>query len=217
MSTNYDSDTDELINSFAGSEKIKKNFSQAYQDLFVLTVLGGKTNGKYLEIGSCHPFELSNTALLESIGWKGISIDISSEFVSSFNLERSEKSYQADATKFDWKDAIKKKRWKTKRIDYLSCDCEPSMTTYDALKNIPHDEYRFSVITFETEVYKEGPRSREMQREFLENLGYQLVCSNVCNMGSPFEDWWVDPLVVPEETWKPLQCEMVEARRIFVK
>ena len=34
------------------------------QDMFVLTVLNGKTNGTYLEIGSGDPFIGSNTALL---------------------------------------------------------------------------------------------------------------------------------------------------------
>ncbi len=51
MNTKYDEKTDELIHPV----KIKENHSQAYQDLFVLTMLGGKKNGRYLEIGGNHP------------------------------------------------------------------------------------------------------------------------------------------------------------------
>lgn len=208
---------DELIHKFPNHEQVTGNFSQAYQDLFVLTMLQGKLNGRYFEIGANDPRLLNNTALLESLGWKGISIEILPELVTKFNNERMEKCYEADATTFDWKEAVRKKHWKSKRIDYLSCDCEPAMTTYDALVNVPHDEYRFSVITYETDVYKDGPQPREMQRAFLTELGYQLVCSNVCNDGAPFEDWWVDPQVVSEDVWRPLQSEMTEARRLFVK
>ena len=49
---------------FKGSENIDKNYSQTYQDMFVLTMLNGKTNGKYLEIGAADPFYGSNSALL---------------------------------------------------------------------------------------------------------------------------------------------------------
>lgn len=216
MNTNYNSNSDELKTLFSGSDSIEKNFSQAYQDLFALTMLGGKINGKYLEIGANDPFFFNNTALLESLGWKGISLEINSDLVEKFNNERTQKCHEHDATTFNWKEILTKKRWKT-RIDYVSCDCEPASTTYKALVNLPHKDYRFSVITYETDVYKDGPEPREMQRNFLENLGYQLVCSNVCNSGAPFEDWWIDPKVIPESIWKPFQCDMTEARSIFIK
>ena len=48
MNTRYNEKTDDLIHPV----KIKQNHSQAYQDLFVLTMLGSKKNGRYLEIGA---------------------------------------------------------------------------------------------------------------------------------------------------------------------
>jgi hypothetical protein len=36
---------------FPGSEEIERNYSEAYQDMFVLTMLNGKKEGTYLEIG----------------------------------------------------------------------------------------------------------------------------------------------------------------------
>ena len=53
---------------FTGSETIERNYSQCYQDMFVLTLLDGKTNGTYLEIGSADPYYGNNTALLEQLG-----------------------------------------------------------------------------------------------------------------------------------------------------
>ena len=62
MNTKYDEKLDELIHPV----NIKANHSQAYQDLFVLTMLSGKKNGRYLEIGGNHPSEFNNTYLLET-------------------------------------------------------------------------------------------------------------------------------------------------------
>ena len=56
---------------FDGIEEISENFSQAYQDMFVLSMLDGKRNGYYLEIGAFDGISLSNTYLLEKnwMGW----------------------------------------------------------------------------------------------------------------------------------------------------
>ena len=59
-------DNQQLRFPFEGSGNIVKNHSQAGQDLFVLSVLNGKRNGKYLEIGSRRHYYGNNTWLLES-------------------------------------------------------------------------------------------------------------------------------------------------------
>ena len=219
MNTNYSiKRNDELVNEFPRSSRIVLNFSQAYQDLFALTMLQGKESGKYVEIGANHPSNFNNTVLLETqFKWKGISVEIDSALCKEFNMQRQQPCYEADATTFDWKAAFKENRWRTKRIDYASVDCEPAETTYRALENLPHDEYRFSVITYETDVYKDGRVGLERSREFLTYLGYQLVVADVCNGGNPYEDWWVDPQVIDESIWKPYVCEGFEARELFVK
>ena len=48
----YNVTKNKLIHSFSGQTKILENYSQAYQDLFVLSMLDGKTNGRYVEIGA---------------------------------------------------------------------------------------------------------------------------------------------------------------------
>jgi len=46
-------------------ENIEKSNGQALQDMFVLSVLKGKKNGTYLEIGAQEPIFQNNTAILE--------------------------------------------------------------------------------------------------------------------------------------------------------
>jgi hypothetical protein len=218
MNTQYNFETDKLKNLFKDSDKIEKNFSQAYQDLFVLTMLNGKTSGKYIEIGGNNPVVINNTYLLESqFKWKGFSLDIDDSMAKIYNLVRANKCECFDATKFDYNKKIKSLKWKTNQIDYLSVDCEPAMTTFAALKKIPHDEYRFSVITYETDVYKDGNQAKELSRNFLQKLGYQLVSADVCNGGNPYEDWYVDPQIVSENIWKSFESNGAEARILFVK
>ncbi len=214
----YDVTKDKLIHSFSGQTKISKNYSQAYQDLFVLSMLDGKTNGRYVEIGGYDAKIFSNTFILESIfNWKGFSVEIDKTRCGNFNNDRDRQNrcYLADATKFDYIGAMLTEKWKD-RIDYLSVDCEPSYNTLKSLLQFPLDRYRCSVITFEHDLYSDGSQILNKSREYLTDKGYQLVCSNVCNVANPFEDWWIDPQVVSEEIWKPFVCSNMEARSIFL-
>ena len=43
---------DKLITKFTRSETVENNYSQAMQDMFVLTMLDGKKNGIYVEVGA---------------------------------------------------------------------------------------------------------------------------------------------------------------------
>ena len=66
--------------------------------MFVLSVLGGKRNGTFVEIGSGHPTLFNNTKLLEEeFGWKGVSVDNSERFAHIFSRERNTTMIFADA------------------------------------------------------------------------------------------------------------------------
>ena len=86
-----------------------------------------------------------------------------------------------------------------------------------ALENLPLDEYRFSVITFESDIYAHGPECRDIQRRILNDLGYQIVARDVANGGNQFEDWWIDPQVIDNVTWGPFISHGAEARSLFIK
>ena len=194
---------------FKGLEKIEQSYSQALQDMFVLAATDGKENGIFLEIGAYHPTSLSNTYLLEKLfGWDGVGIDIS--MIYGWEAERTASLVITDATMLDYKsflDMYSKFKGCAGRIDYLQIDIEPSTNTFKCLKRMPLDQYRFSVITYETDVYdtaipKETLESiRTESRHILGGYGYILVNGNVENAGNdPFEDWYLDSEYFPLET-----------------
>ena len=126
-------DCDNLIFKFSDSDLIENNYSQSMQDIFVLSMLNGKKNGFYIEIGANNPVWINNTYLLESkFGWSGISFDINSDEVSNFNSFRNNKCICADASKFDYKFLFDYTN-SPKQIDYLQVDCHPPDTTLECL------------------------------------------------------------------------------------
>jgi hypothetical protein len=174
--------------------------SQAGQESFVLNSLKEKTNGYYIEIGSNDPFAWSNTYLLETkYNWSGLAFEIEQNLVDSYNNIRKNKCIQADATSFDYLKYFKENNV-PKQIDYLQLDIEPARQTLQALYALPLTEYRFSVITFEHDLYAD-PNNALIKAEsegVLNALGYVMVVENVTdgNDHRPFEDWWIDPSVV---------------------
>ena len=172
-------------------EGVKRNYSQVFQDLFVLTVVKGP--GAYLEIGSNDPYRYSNTALLEECGWTGLSLDIDFNSVQKFARARKNPVVMADATNYVYN--------LPPVMQYLQVDCEPPHISLKALKNVPTTT-KFAVITFEHDHYAH-PYSgiRDQSREYLWNLGYKLVVSDIAfDDDNAFEDWWVHPELVSQET-----------------
>ena len=190
-----------LLNTFPGVQNIKTNWSQSMQDMFVLTMHYGKRNGTYLEIGADQPRIINNTYLLESeFDWTGVSLEFDSDKVEFFNSVRKNKCICHDATTFDYVNLFEERNY-PKQIDYLSLDIEPPEQTLKALSRMPHD-VRFSVITFETDLYDTLRRNdgksqvQSKSEEILLSYGYQRVVKNVASQGQPYEDWWIDPTVI---------------------
>lgn len=190
-------------------------FSQAGQDLFVLAMLENKRGGYYCEIGGADPFESNNTFLLEnSYDWMGFSVEFDHGLAKKFNAERKNYCVCEDATKFDYLNQFQSLGL-PRQIDYLSVDIEPAENTYKALRKLPMDLYRFSVITYEHDRHADGVEHMLLSREYLSGRGYQLVIENVKCFGRDFEDWWVDPMVVPSATWQKFQNKNIEFSEIF--
>jgi len=196
---------DRIRLSFPGLDDIEKNYSQSFQDLFVLAATQGRNNGWYLEIGSAEPFKGNNTALLEkSFDWKGLSVDIDQRKVEQFMSERDNWVLCVDATKIDYEKILGNFAF-PKIIDYLQVDCDPPETTFEILKRIPFDTYKFAVITFEHDYYW-NTNVRDASRKFLQQQGYELVVSDVAyNKVHSYEDWWVHPDLVDGDVKRRLQ------------
>lgn len=208
---------------FPGAESIPANYSQAWQDIFILSMLEGKRNGRYLEVGGHVPISNNNTYLLHSaFGWTGSTIEFDPSHFPRWLAHRPDSRLTiADALALDYEDAMQK--WfgpDVTRIDYLQLDIDPSFNTLRVLKKLPLDKYRFSVITFETDVYAGDTRARDESRAILGAQGYELVAQDVCVYFEPagpdpipFEDWWVDPQVVSASTIAALKQDSF-ARRL---
>ena len=197
-----------LKTKFAGAENIENNWSQSMQDIFVMSMLDGKRNGVYVEIGADQPRVISNTYLLEKdFDWSGISFELDADKVAFFNTIRKNKCLCEDATLYNYKSLFEELNY-PKQIDYLQLDIDPAEGTLRALKALPLDDYRFSVITYETDVYSSGADIQDEQIEILESHGYQLVAKNVKCEGNPYEDWWIDPAIVSEDIWKPYKTRI---------
>ena len=190
---------------FPNCKEITENFSQIYQDMFVLSMNNGKKNGTYFEVGSAHYSINNNTFLLETqFDWQGISIDINQQSIMSFNNNRKNVGICADATSIDYIQLFSE-HYKSTNIDYLQLDCDPPNITFDVLEKIPFDTYKFGVITYEHDFYDDATGSyREKSRSFLKSKGYKLICGNISPLKDkyPFEDWWIHPDIINKKIYK---------------
>lgn len=197
--TLYDkSKFDHLKLKFDHSESIERNYSEAYQDMFVLAATNGKKNGSYVEIGSGHPTYGNNTYLLEKdFGWNGLSIDLSEEFIKMHKSERKHTSLLKDATLINY-DSLFHSLGMNSEIDYLQVDVDPAEVSLSVLISIPFEKYKFGVITFEHDHYTD-PKSnvRDKARTFLQSHGYILIARNISpDENRPYEDWFIHPDVI---------------------
>tara|TARA_R110002096_G_scaffold301715_2_gene496685 strand:+ start:196 stop:942 length:747 start_codon:yes stop_codon:yes gene_type:complete len=204
---------------FKGSTKIKTNYSEIFQDIFVLQCFNGKKKGTFLEIGSARPIKGNNTYLLhKDFGWDGLSVDYGwddwnddtlitdeeapgkhftiSEFQEywhdMWNKQRSNNLLLTNAVTCDWEKIIDN-NFKKNVIDYLQVDIDPAKNTYKCLERLPFNKIDFKVITYEHDAYVDGDEWRLKSRKFLESKGYVLIAGNVSKEKNlPFEDWWVN-------------------------
>lgn len=161
-------------------------YSQAGQDEWVLSQI---KHGTYLEIGASHPVNISNTYLLEKNGWNGTSVDIDNQCEKLWHELRKNRLIIGNALTMSF-------GWLPARVDYLSLDIDPARNTFEMLTKLPHNQTRFSLITYEHDYYLcnewAGHDFRQRSRELLIGLGYELVAADVKYDGKPYEDWWRD-------------------------
>lgn len=201
---------------FPGIETIEQNFSQALQDMFVLSVLDGKRNGTFLEIGASTPVSISNTYLLEKyFSWSGVSIDLIPNEREIFEgAGRTAKVVVGDAVNLDYNIILS--GFDSPRIDYLQIDIDPSIQSLNCLKNLPLNNFRFSCISYEHDHYdpantKEyNDNIRKESEEILESHGYIAVAKNIANIGQDeFESWWIDGKYFDKEIINKFQLKDV--------
>jgi len=185
-----------LLRPFAGSNTITHNYSQADQDIWVLSMLDGLHNGTYLDIGAGWPEHTSNTALLElQFDWHGVSLDYQDVYPDMWAAAGRKSFVKGNGQTVDFDQLLCNM---PSVIDYLSIDCDPGWVTFEILQRIPWDRYKFRLITFEHECHAEGPVIKHASRDFLWSHGYELVANNISDQGiaCDYEDWWAHPDLV---------------------
>lgn len=215
---------DNLKFKFPYSHLIERNYSQTFQDMFVLMMTEGKKQGTYLEIGSADPEYGSNTKLLESkFDWTGMGIEILESEVEKHKASRTNPVLCKNALEVDYDKLLTEMSIKHGNgfdFDYLQVDCEPPSVSFEILKMIPFDKFRFAVVTFEHDYYADVSKSiRKESREFMESKGYKLIVPNVSmNDDCPYEDWWIHPELVAPETYKDVitDKEVVNVGKYFL-
>jgi hypothetical protein len=169
------------------------SFSDAGQDLLVTILLPKKRGGYYVEIGSQDPIKNNNTFMLETyLDWSGLAFELRNTYADFYNWRRRNDCIQCDATEVDYA-AIFDQYKVPERIHFLQVDIEPSLATLAALKALPHEKFRFSIIVFEHDNYQSTEKVDTTSRRFLSDLGYHLLVEDVQISKNSFEDWWIDP------------------------
>lgn len=178
---------------FEGSDSIDTNYSRHFQDMFVLSVLNGKREGTFVEVGSGHPELFNNTLLLEKeFDWRGISLDNSERMCHIFSRSRNTNITLADGATTDYK-ALFRQNCLEQHIDFLRINAETA--SLEVLNRIPFDKHEFGVIQFQHNAVWWGPKFREESRKILTKIGYVLMVSDVATDDrSNYEDWWVHPM-----------------------
>jgi len=158
--------------------------SEIGQDRAVLDFLGVKYNGTFVDIGCAMPMSISNTFVFEAtFNWRGIGIDIQDMRDNGGETWRSHrpqtKHMVTDALALDYEKVFQENNM-PETIDYLSLDLEPPDITMKCLAKLPLNKYKFNIITFEVDEYREGGLERaKVSREYLAKFGYNLMgCIN---------------------------------------
>jgi hypothetical protein len=130
-----------------------------------------------------------------------VSLDIVEESIVKFKQTRKQPAVVKDATSVNFNRFLSGLDMPTD-IDYLQIDCDPPEVSYQVLLNIPFDDYRFAVITFEHDIYADDTKAIQGKAaKYLESYGYICVVNNVSpdDTNRPYEDWWVHPDLVDND------------------
>lgn len=189
---------------------IKRSWSQCGQDVFVhnLLVKGmGIEKGSFIDVGCSQPFIDNNTYHLEELGWRGLLVDIYDVDADQNHRIRSVRSSPfvcSDATKIDWNTVLHENKV-PEQVDYISYDIDGG--TIEGVKIFPWDKYVAKVITIEHDLYQAGEEPKKLIEQTLGKAGYLLLCENVMHNGNKFEDWFINPSLVPSNLWKSYYCK----------
>lgn len=202
-----------LINSKNKTENFENNNfdlkfnGQAEQDKFILNVLNFKEYGYFIELGSARPIQNNNTFILEDkFNWKGIMVEYDKKYLNEYKKYRKNSFHIiGDATKINYKKVFDNNNI-PRIVDYLQIDLDAdngsTLKTLELFDSFIFNDYKFSVITFEHDVYQDTKfNTRVKSREIFKKHGYYCVFEDIHDRVPKivYEDWYVNPNLVDME------------------
>ena len=191
-----------------------RSYSQSGQDLWVLDIFKDKNPSDlfFVDCAAYNGVDLSNTYLLEELGWKGICIEANRRIFPDLLKSRSSVCYNVVCLDYDGRigfydnvgwDACGNVMEGTdypcfrlpsllgtqKVVDYLSLDVEGS--ELKVLQGIDFNEYLIKCITVEHNLYFVGDTLKNNIFDLLSANGFVRVKEDVCVGIYPFEDWYL--------------------------
>ena len=187
-----------LRHQFRGTMGVTQNYDRHFQDLFLLSVLVGNTNGTFVELGSGDPIVQNATYLLEKdFGWSGLSVEIQEKFCYEHSRKRNSTILMADAGSLNYEDLFRS-HCLEEYIDFLRINAESQ--SLNALSAIPFDKHEFNIIQFQHNACWWGEDFMKRSRKLLSEKGYILCVPNVAtDEKQNYEDWWVHPNCIKKE------------------
>jgi len=186
------------------------NYSQLDQDLWISSKFDKDYVGFFVDIGANDGVTISNTYLLEQIGWNGVCVEPNVYEFKKLNDSRKSSNYQVCISDFNGKCYFQENGFfgkiadkntgntdcftleyfldninSPKVIDYMSIDVEGA--EYDIIKNFPFDKYFIKYITIEHNAYGENFGLKNSINSVLSKY-FDIEKENVGN----FEDWYVN-------------------------
>ncbi len=189
-----------------------ESFSHEHQDLFAQIV---NPNGRtYLDVACGHPQIGSNSYILERLGWQGWPVDLRNCTELGWYDYRTQEWHRFDVTTEEFGQWCRT-NLNGEVIDYASIDVDANGTNYSlkALWNILSSDVTIRSMTFEHEHYLHGPGYRDHSRKLLQERGLHLMFGDVRlpNQTKGFEDWWVDPALLPNPNFSMNNLTYTEA------
>lgn len=187
------------------------SYSHAMQDVAALEINKYTTHKRYLEIGANHPTIFgNNTALLEHLGWSGVSIEKNSKWKWHWRKSWRDLNRLMIADAFD----VNYSEFPNKHFEFLQVDIEPPSQTYLILEKIICSGITANFITFEHDLYasSENIKYKNLAKTLLEE-NYDILCENVhktSNAEGIYEDWFVIKSLKNEKTINDMRLNWLD-------
>jgi hypothetical protein len=197
-----------------------QSIAQFLQDAFVYSVIEEKNNGFFVDIGAgiggpeqrfYHPLAMSNTFVLEKLGWSGIAIDYDIRWFDAVQDVRTCQLSCENLLDKNINDVLQDLNCPEK-CTYLSLDVDDAQEK--VFEDFDFEKYKFDVITYETNLYfgDHMKEPTEKSREKFKSLNYKLLFGGVGeNDEKPVEDWYVNEEIFKK--YKHLYCDGISARK----